>query len=187
MQRKIKFFDTPITPAQAARRFNVDFSWGVGTTFNQLEFGTIIGLYRNNFTSVDILYICNATPHNGHFERFMMALENLSRTCKLKIRLCCFINEKLYRHIKARAGWISPINTMDCLEYGHACPCIFCGAQPHVKEIAGLYYAKCAACANHDPHAFVGRTALLAATQWNHGNTPIGHQGAYKRKGKRIK
>ena len=67
---------------------------------------------------LDIIAIFNSCPHNGHFELFMQALEKWGRN-KGKVRICSFFNERLYRKLKQRPGWISPTNTMDALEYDH--------------------------------------------------------------------
>ena len=67
---------------------------------------------------LDIIAIINNSPHNGHFELFMQALEKWGRNTG-KVRICSFFNERLYRKLKQRPGWYSPTNTMDALEYNH--------------------------------------------------------------------
>lgn len=81
--------------------------------------GTIDGIcMRFPDGRLDIIAIVNNSPHNGDFELFMQALEKWGRN-KGKVRICSFFNERLYRKLKQRPGWISPINTMDALEYNH--------------------------------------------------------------------
>lgn len=65
---------------------------------------------------LDIIAIANDCPHNGHFELFMQALEKWGRT-KGQVRICSFMNDRLYRHIKARGNWVSTVGTMDDLVY----------------------------------------------------------------------
>lgn len=93
------------------------FSFGSGDpTYYQC--GTIEGLCRRFPDGrLDIIAICNNSPHNGDFELFMLALEKWGRNIG-KVRICSFFNERLYHKIKARAGWTSTVNTMDSLEYG---------------------------------------------------------------------
>ena len=81
--------------------------------------GTIEGVcVRFPDGRLDIIAIVNKSPHNGDFELFMQALEKWGRN-NGKVRICSFFNERLYRKLKQRPGWISPINTMDALEYNH--------------------------------------------------------------------
>lgn len=53
-------------------------------------------------------------------------------------------------------------------------PCAHCGAEGAIYPSgSGLYYARCTKCDKYFPYDFLGRTAKLAAEQWNAINTTV--------------
>jgi len=111
----ITFYDKCWRPQKAGLRFIYDFFWPRTEDACSYEFGTISGLYIRG--KLDILMILNEEQHNGHFELFMRALEREAAKQNKPARICSFMNERLYQHIKKRPGWVSPFHTMDMLEY----------------------------------------------------------------------
>ena len=48
--------------------------------------------------------------------------------------------------------------------------CIFCGKQPKVTKIDGIYYVKCCAKKNRSIYTFCGLRLENAIRVWNEGN-----------------
>ena len=81
------------------------------------SFGTIDGIYVPTKDGKDIIAVFNKSPHNGDFDRFIMALERYARKTGERITICSFFNERLYWHLRKRQGWGNELSTMDRLEY----------------------------------------------------------------------
>jgi len=48
--------------------------------------------------------------------------------------------------------------------------CIYCGREPHLVEITGLWYVQCG-CAKQNPYEYVGTRKNTAMDAWNAANT----------------
>lgn len=81
------------------------------------SFGSIDGIYVSTKDGKDIIAIFNNCPHNGDFDRFIMALERYAKKTSQRIAICSFFNERLYWHLRKRQGWGNEKSTMDRLEY----------------------------------------------------------------------
>ena len=47
--------------------------------------------------------------------------------------------------------------------------CIYCGKEPHLVEITGLFYVQCG-CARQNPYEYVGTRKKTAIEAWNNAN-----------------
>lgn len=114
---KIEFGDC-WSPANAMVREIMELLFPNYEKCGDYKFGTIEGLYKmDTEEAIEIVAINNNCPHNGDFAKFLEALETLSKTEKKPVRIVCFMNDRLFNHVKRRKGWHTPIFANDALEY----------------------------------------------------------------------
>lgn len=72
----------------------------------EFRIGTIRGLWFIDRKIIFINAIINDNPHNGNFDDFLEALEEMSKDLKMDFAIINFFNYQLKRHLIEKRGFI---------------------------------------------------------------------------------